>query len=210
MDENRVNQLVDNFKFGARRECAVEIWSSLLRCMVERNEVRNDTNEAVAERFHISQSVVSRGIAGGNLSLDNLVVILVELGLHFDELQSLPQSKRELAIAGFRLAMAIVYNGGKLDRCVPSPEEVASVACLLATREWWVFVGKNLARKTDPKTKADLLRQVQLAVSQKAQQVFGIESVSRDEVEYQQLVSKWGNPWIECRLAVPYNWIGAL
>jgi len=206
-DEKWVDQIIDKFKFGARSACAAAIWDFLLRYMAEKKELESDTNEAVAARFHISPSVVSRGISGGKLSLDNLVVILVELGLQFPDLRNLPQSARDLAVAGFATAMATVRAKGESHDGGPSSEEIASVACLLATREWWLLVGRLQTGRHDPKTKTEQLRCVQGAVLRKAEEVFGVKAIPRDETGYQRLVAEWGEAWHECRMAIPYNWV---
>lgn len=112
--ERRDQAIIDHFKYGVRKVCAVEIWQFVKKVVGAR------TQEELAARFDISASVVSRGLKDGALSLENLIVILTDVGLEFRALPDMPHRERR-AIGGYEEATwyaRVKVLGQKVDgRC---------------------------------------------------------------------------------------------
>src|SRR6185369_10987511 len=87
-------QIIDYFKYGVRKVCAVPIWEFFLTAAGAAKPQR------LAERFHLNGSIVSRGLSEGRLSLDTLIVMLTELRLEFRSLLDMPSIEAR-ALGGY-------------------------------------------------------------------------------------------------------------
>lgn len=76
--------VIKQFKYGMRIPVSKHIWDKVL------SELDENRQDQVALRFEVPESAVTRGKKQGQLSMENLVVMLSELGWEFEHLGEMP------------------------------------------------------------------------------------------------------------------------
>jgi hypothetical protein len=186
--------------------CARVIWKYVRGRAFGSGELAKSTNEALAAKFAISPSVVSRGISHGSLSFDNLIVILTELKEQFHDLPDMPP-RSELALSGYANAMAFIRFGAKKRGRGPNREELTCVAMLLTQREAYVLLAQARCGAGSADARAERWRRLDARIIQRAKESLGVVVRPRGEPEYLQVIEDWAESWSQCWQAVPYQWL---
>lgn len=196
--------ILAHFRIGARRPWCRRVWESAV-------EICGGKQDAAVQRFYVSTSGVSEGLAHGRLSMENLVVMLAELRPAGWKLPDLPPNV-ELARDGYIEAMAYLQDPSAraAQRRCPSRDDLAALVALLAAKEWFKLDAEREAARLSGdevrlKRAEEKLDAVAKRVSKTAAQRTGT-TITRDARQLRELQQAWADIWTQCRNAVPFAW----
>jgi hypothetical protein len=156
------------------------------------------TQEMLAGRVGVDRSAVAYWISGGNLTLGNLVQVLIEFQSQWSELP-LP-ARREMAIEAYLAALAYTresLNPGQSPRALDR-EGFWCLFHLLSEPHW-----ERAIRRRD----AELLTKETGRIREAVRQSLGQPPRYAVTAEFlKQLVGEWGVAWVVCVWRVPRRW----
>ena len=206
-EEDRHRRIVEQFKHGVRRICAIQVWEEL------QDFAQAATTQALADRFDLSHHVVWRGLNEGDLRLENLIVMLTELELEFRSLKPMPPVKQRAA-AGFQEAMSWLKS-----TLAPRTLQKPPAAPVISVREffliWSLFRHGDWLKAdvllrvnpTSPTARQEMTKAI-ARVLRTAQQASGESAINSDLDELRRLHQEWGELFWKCHIAVAFQWIG--
>jgi len=204
---DRDRKIVEQFKQGVRKICAMQIWEELKAL------TKAPTPQALADRFDLTLHIAWRGLNEGDLRLENLIVMLSELGLEFASLQAMPPIDKR-AIAGYRESMTWLRRSGAAFQSEEKPyspsitvREFGLLWNLYRHGEFWRAEALTKAKPGD-RTAAEKLEAAIVHVWQRAQQALGEPMAEATLEEIQRLRQVWGETFWDCYVAVTYQWLG--
>jgi len=180
------------FRQGPTKVCSKQIG----RWIGEELDEREITPQELATGIGVEESVVAEWIAGGDISLGLLVLVLMELDVDFEELP-LPVRK-ELATEGYLLLVSHI----RAELSGPSePFDRERFWCLyhLCSRGyWWDAAWKHDATLLDEEAKY-IREEAKNSLRRRLRKITGVGDIKR-------LVSEWMIPWVVCLEILPRNW----
>ncbi|MCH7727285.1 MAG: hypothetical protein IH991_12515, partial [Planctomycetes bacterium] len=120
-EDKRRQKMIQKFRLGAKRVCAMRFW-----CKLEREMATDDPNK-LQHLLKIRREEVYK-LRRGEMSLEVLVSLLSEVGWDCWQLDPLP-SLQDRAVAGFQLVLYWMNTG----KTSPKHEELISEEDLIAT-----------------------------------------------------------------------------
>lgn len=202
--ERRNAAIIDHFKFGARRPWCRRVWESVIKLCGGRQR-------AAIDRLSVNGSTVSSGMSEGRLSIENLVLMLIEFQPVGWKLPDLPPHA-EMAQEGFIEAMGFLRDPKKHAslRRFPTPEDLAALLTLLADKEWFKLEAeRGRARLSGDDDCLQRLDERLKAVARRISQRASLRSnrvIECDTQRLRELLRTWADHWTDCRCAVPFAW----
>jgi len=194
LDADFVKAVARRFRKAPLALCSKSIGRWLNRKLRETGWTQQD----LAERLGVDRSAVAYWIRGGNMTLDNLAQVLIELKCQWSELP-IP-ARQELAVAAYLAALSFIQErlhpgGGRgdLDR-----ERFWCLFHLFSEPTW-----EQAIRRQDP----ELLHKEAARIGAAVRGSLGQEPQGRVNVAtLRQLVHDWGLAWLVCIAQAPTRW----
>ncbi len=202
--EKRNAAILDHFKVGARRPWCRRVWESVVKLCGGRQR-------AAIDRLSVNGSTVSSGMSEGRLSIENLVLMLIEFQPAGWKLPDMPPHA-EMAQEGFIEAMGFLRDPKQhpLARRRPTPEDLAALLALLADKEWFgLEAERGLASLSGDSHALQRLDERLDGAARRISRRASLRSnlaIERNRQQLQELLRTWADLWTECRCAIPFAW----
>jgi transcriptional regulator with XRE-family HTH domain len=193
-DQQFAHEVAKHFRKAPMVLCSRSIGKWINRRLREAGWTQKD----LADRVGVDRSAVAYWLRGGNITLDNLAQVLIELKSQWSDLP-IP-ARQEMAIAAYLAALSFVREK-QAGAAAARPLDREAFWCLyhLFSEHYWA----EALRRQDLHLLGDEAQRVAAAV---AASLGHRPQTSVSVATLQRLMAEWGAAWLVCIGTVPCAW----